>query len=228
MEEDVKKKLTKAVLKSVIFDGWSNQLIKSACIELDLDYNIVETLFPRGIIDIAVDYHKNGDEKMIDSLKSKDFENYKIREKIFLAIQIRLQVEEKNKELIRRNISFFSLPQNLLDGNQLVWGTAHKIWSFFGDQSTDYNYYSKRAILSAVYGSVALYWLGDESENSEATWEFLERRIQNVMLFESFKAKLKSNPFISTKLTIPKKILEKIKKPSDTRKWQVPGIIDDI
>lgn len=228
MEEDVKEKLTKAVLKSVIFDGWSNQLLNSACIELGLDYNIVETLFPRGIIDIAVDYHKNGDEKMIDSLKSKDFENYKIREKIFLAIQIRLQVEEKNKELIRRNISFFSLPQNLLDGNQLVWGTAHKIWSFFGDQSTDYNYYSKRAILSAVYGSVALYWLGDESENSEATWEFLERRIQNVMLFESFKAKLKSDPFISTKLTIPKKILEKIKKPSDTRKWQVPGIIDDI
>ena len=228
MREDVKEKLTKAVLKSVIFDGWSNQLINSACIELDLDYNIVETLFPRGIIDIAVDYHKNGDEKMIDSLKSKDFENYKIREKIFLAIQIRLQVEEKNKELIRRNISFFSLPQNLLDGNQLVWGTAHKIWSFFGDQSTDYNYYSKRAILSAVYGSVALYWLGDESENSEATWEFLERRIQNVMLFESFKAKLKSDPFISTKLAIPKKILEKIKKPSDTRKWQVPGIIDDI
>ena len=40
MEEDVKKKLTKAVLKSVIFDGWSNQLINSACIELDLDYNI--------------------------------------------------------------------------------------------------------------------------------------------------------------------------------------------
>ena len=228
MEEDVKKKLTKAVLKSVIFDGWSNQLIESACIELDLDYNIVETLFPRGIIDIAVDYHKSGDEKMIDRLKSKDFKNYKIREKIFLAIQIRLQVEEKNKELIRRNISFFSLPQNLLDGNQLVWGTAHKIWSFFGDQSTDYNYYSKRAILSAVYGSVVLYWLGDESENTEATWEFLERRIQNVMLFESFKAKLKSDPFISTKLTIPKKILEKIKKPSDTRKWQVPGIIDDM
>ena len=228
MEEDVKEKLTKAVLKSVIFDGWSNQLINSACIELDLDYNIAETLFPRGIIDIAIDYHKNGDEKMIDSLKSKEFENYKIREKIFLAIQIRLQVEEKNKELIRRNISFFSLPQNLLDGNKLVWGTAHKIWNFFGDQSTDYNYYSKRAILSAVYGSVALYWLGDESENSEATWEFLERRIQNVMLFESFKAKLKSDPFISTKLTIPKKILEKIKKPSDTRKWQVPGIIDDI
>ena len=55
MEEDVKEKLTKAVLKSVIFDGWSNQLINSACIELDLDYNIVETLFPRGIIDIAVD-----------------------------------------------------------------------------------------------------------------------------------------------------------------------------
>ena len=228
MEKDVRDKLIKAILKSVVFDGWSNGLINSACKELDLNYSIAKTLFPRGIIEIAIDYHKNGDEKMIDSLKNKDFKNYKIREKIFLAIQTRLQIEKRDKELIRRSVSFFSLPQNFLDGNQLVWGTAHKIWSFLGDQSTDYNYYSKRAILSAVYGSVVLYWLGDDSKNSSSTWEFLERRIQNVMLFESFKAKLKSDPFISKKLTIPKKILEKINKPSDIRELKVPGTIDDI
>ena len=94
----------------------------------------------------------------------------------------------------------------------------NKIFAFFA---------ASGVILSAVYGSVVLYWLGDESENSKSTWEFLERRIQNVMLFESFKAKLKSDPFISKKLTIPKKILEKINKPSDIRELKVPDTIDD-
>ena len=39
-----------------------------------------------------------------------------------------------------------------------------------------------------------LYWLGDDSEGHQATWDFLDRRIEDVMQFEKSKADLKASP----------------------------------
>jgi ubiquinone biosynthesis protein COQ9 len=63
-----------------------------------------------------------------------------------------------------------------------------------GDTSTDFNWYTKRATLSGVYGSTVLFWLGDDSPGHAATWEFLDRRIADVMQIEKFKAALRDNP----------------------------------
>jgi ubiquinone biosynthesis protein COQ9 len=49
------------------------------------------------------------------------------------------------------------------DGAKAIWGTADRIWTALGDTSDDLNWYTKRATLSAVYGSTVLYWLGDDS-----------------------------------------------------------------
>jgi ubiquinone biosynthesis protein COQ9 len=42
--------------------------------------------------------------------------------------------------------------------------------------------------LAAVYGSTLLVWLDDQSEGWIDTQEFLDRRIEDVMQFEKFKA----------------------------------------
>ncbi|KJS45673.1 MAG: hypothetical protein VR70_00360, partial [Rhodospirillaceae bacterium BRH_c57] len=48
-------------------------------------------------------------------------------------------------------------------------------------RSTDLNWYTKRASLAAVYSATMLYWLDDQSEGSEATWDFLRRRMDDVV-----------------------------------------------
>lgn len=223
MEESLEKKIIKIVVQSVVFDGWSNELIRKACLELGIDYQISKTLFPRGVIDIAIANHKDGDNKMIKILMDEDFDNFKVRQKITFAIKSRIQILQNDKEFVKKTMSFFSLPQNFLDGNQLIWGTSDAIWDFIGDESSDYNYYTKRLILSGVYGSVVLFWLGDDSKNDSSTWEFLDRRIQNVMNFETFKNKIKTDSHIYNNLRIPRQILSKIKRPPDKRNWDVPG-----
>ena len=55
------------------------------------------------------------------------------------------------------------------------------IWHGIGDRSTDYNFYSKRLLLAGVLSSTLVFWLDDQSEGHEATWAFLERRIDEVM-----------------------------------------------
>ncbi len=61
------------------------------------------------------------------------------------------------------------------------------MWRLAGDTATDYNHYSKRAILTGVYGSTMTVFLNDESEDFSETRAFLARRIDNVMRFEAWK-----------------------------------------
>ncbi len=60
--------------------------------------------------------------------------------------------------------------------------TVDALWYAAGDRSTDYNYYTKRLLLAGVYSSTLLVWLNDKSEDHGATWAFLERRIDNVLV----------------------------------------------
>jgi ubiquinone biosynthesis protein COQ9 len=62
------------------------------------------------------------------------------------------------------------------------------MWRLAGDTATDFNHYSKRAIRVGVYGSTTLVCLDDDSDDLAATRAFLNRRIDDVMVFEKFKA----------------------------------------
>ncbi|MGL4279545.1 MAG: COQ9 family protein, partial [Albidovulum sp.] len=109
--------------------------------------------------------------------------------------------------------AFFAMPAQAATGAALIWGTADAIWTALGDTSRDINWYSKRATLSAVYSATVLYWLGDESEGHQATWEFLDRRIEGVMRFEKFKAGLRDNAFLSKVMAGPLRMLDRVHAP---------------
>ena len=52
------------VLPHVAFDGWSEAAVKAAAIDLGVEEQTVKALCPRGAIDLAVAYHKRGDDQM--------------------------------------------------------------------------------------------------------------------------------------------------------------------
>jgi ubiquinone biosynthesis protein COQ9 len=64
---------------------------------------------------------------------------------------------------------------------ECLYRTVDAIWYAAGDTATDFNFYTKRGLLAAVYSSTLLYWLDDTSEDSAKTWAFLDRRIAEVM-----------------------------------------------
>ena len=168
--------LLDAALVHVPFDGWTETTFRAACRDTGIPEETAKSLFPRGALDLAVAYHKRGDEVMLQRLAAADTESMGIRDKITAAIRFRLEAAG-DKEIVRRGSTLFALPQNAVLGAQLIWGTADAIWTALGDTSDDINWYSKRASLSAVYGATVLYWLGDDSDGHQATWDFLDRRI---------------------------------------------------
>ena len=169
-------KLMLAALPNVAFDGWSNSTFEAACRETDISERKARLFCPRGALDLAVAFHKWGDGQFEISFKKKRISKLKVREKIKKAVELRIKLAS-DKEAVRRGVALFALPIYAFEGSRLIWDTADLIWELIGDNSEDYNWYSKRTILSAVYASTVLYWLGDDSEGNKETWCFLDRRI---------------------------------------------------
>lgn len=212
--------LLAAMLPHVVFDGWSQASFEYAVADVNMDPGLAAILAPRGAIDLAVAYHRQGDALMLEGYRTTPTDSLKIREKITLAVRLRLEAIG-DKEAVRRASSFFALPQNAAEGAKLIWGTADHIWTMLGDSSQDVNWYSKRVTLSAVYGATMLFWLGDDCPSHENTWAFLDRRIENVMQVEIFKGRIRANKPLSAALVGPLWLLGKIKTPKP--RHDMPG-----
>lgn len=223
--ERAKQAILQAAIPHVPFDGWSDASFRAALADSDVAPGLARALYPRGGIDLALEYHRQGDAAMTARLAATNLATYRYSDRVALAIRTRLELVE-DKELVRRGTTLFALPQNAAEGAKAIWDTADAIWKVLGDTSTDFNWYTKRATLSGVYGATVLFWLGDDSPDQAATWEFLDRRIANVMQIEKIKAGLRDNPLSKFLQSGPfsgaVKTMEKFKMPD------MPKMPDDL
>ena len=220
--EDMQAQLLAAALPHVAFDGWSETSLRAACQDLSITRQMAALACPRGAIDLAIRFHHDGDEAMQVVLQKTDINAMKIAEKITFSVRARLDAI-RDKEAVRRGATLMALPQHAAEGAGLVWGTCDRIWAAIGDSSADVNWYTKRLTLSSIYSATVLYWLGDNSPNHQDTWTFLDRRIENVMQFEKFKAQVNANPLAKQLLAGPNWLLSKIKAPSGVPTVDLPG-----
>ncbi len=219
---DPKQQLLDAALPHVPFDGWSAATFAAAIDDSGLDPSLAHSACPRGAVDLAMAYHEAGDQHMLARLADENLSELRFRDRIATAVRLRLEAVD-DKDLVRRGMALFSLPMYAGDGARAVWGTCDHIWTALGDTSENVNWYTKRATLSGVYASSVLYWLGDDSPEHANTWEFLDRRIENVMQFEKVKAQARDNKIVSQLLAAPMSILGRIKAPSGTQQAGMPG-----
>jgi ubiquinone biosynthesis protein COQ9 len=210
-EDETRARVLEAALAHVPFDGWSERTLQAALLDADVAPGLARALFPRGGVDLALAYHARGDAEMAARLAAMDLTALRFRDRIATAVKTRLELADR--ELVRRGTTLFSLPMHAADGAKAIWGTADRIWTALGDTSRDLNWYSKRATLSAVYGATVLYWLGDESTDRQATWDFLDRRIDQVMQVEKLKTSFRENPLGKAWMAGPGKVFETIRAP---------------
>ena len=220
MSDTVLDALLDAAIAHVAFDGWSPATFQAAIADAQIAPALADTACPRGAVDLAIAYHLRGDAAMTSAMATADLSGMRYSEKVAHAIRLRLAAAE-DKEIVRRGTSLFALPIHAADGAKLIWGTADAIWNALGDTSEDVNWYSKRVTLSAVYGSVVLFWLGDEDGATDA---FIDRRIENVMRFEKVKAQVNNSALLKPFTGPLGKLADMIKAPSKTPDPDLPGI----
>ncbi|QFT79355.1 hypothetical protein FIU89_01935 [Roseovarius sp. THAF27] len=221
-DPDVKTQLLEAAKPHVAFDGWSEATFRAAVEDAGLSMGVAKAACPRGAVDLALAFHEEGDAAMLARMEQEDLSQMWYSARVAAAVRFRLEAVE-DKELVRRGVTLFALPHHAVDGARAIWGTCDRIWEALGDTSDDVNWYTKRATLSGVYSSTVLYWLGDESEGHARTWDFLDRRIEDVMQIEKVKAKARENRVVSGLMAGPLAVLSKIRKPAPGRTGGLPG-----
>ncbi len=220
---DVTDRLLDAALGHVPFDGWSEATFRAAVTESGTEPALARAACPRGAVDLAVAFHRRGDDAMVARLRATDLSAMRFRDRVAAAVRFRLEAVD-DREVVRRGTTLFALPQHAADGARLVWGTADLIWDTLGDTADDLNWYSKRAILSGVYASTVLYWLGDMTPGHAATWEFLDRRIDGVMQFEKVKKAANDSPVLKPFLALPNWLAKQVRPPMKGPRADLPGL----
>ena len=179
--EAVRTRIVEAALPHVPFDGWTPETLRLAAQDSGYEPVMALRVFPRGAIEAVEFWNTLADRRMLEALERENIAALKIRARIALAVRRRLEVAGAHREAVRRALGLLSLPHNAPLAATTLWRTVDAIWYAAGDTATDFNYYTKRGLLAGVYSATVLYWLEDKSEGQEATWQFLDRRIADVM-----------------------------------------------
>jgi ubiquinone biosynthesis protein COQ9 len=101
-------------------------------------------------------------------------------DKIKTAIRIRLKMQIPYMNRWGEAMAIGALPQNLPYTMRTIALMLDDVWYMAGDRSTDMDWYTKRGLLGAVYAATELYMLTDKSPGFESSWEFLDRRLEEV------------------------------------------------
>ena len=165
--------------------GWNARLVRAACAANGLSLGDQELLLPNGARDLAVLLWRRRDDQAMAALAEIDPATLKIRERIARAVSARLEAGAADEAAEKRAAGFLALPINADLTAGLTWATADRLWRWAGDVATDWNHYSKRAILSGILVPAMTLRLFDGREAADG---FVARRIDNVMSFEKWKA----------------------------------------
>lgn len=189
--EEWRGPILEAAMAHIPFDGWTMKALETAAVELGAAPAMAELAFPGGVADALEDYIHTEEASFATALAATDMSSMKIREKVTYAVRLRLEMNTAKRDVAQKALTTLMLPAYAHIGPKALWATSDIIWRALKDTSTDYNWYTKRATLSAVYASTVLYWLNDDSDDFADTWAFLDRRIADVMRIETAKFKMR-------------------------------------
>ena len=189
--QDQRDAVLLAALPDVPFDGWTDALLERACHKAGIDPSACADLFPNGLRSLIAHFSNWADRACEQRLRAADLASLRVRDRIALGVRTRLEILTPFKPAVSAALGHAIDPRLAAQLPHAVWRTADSLWWQAGDTATDWNHYSKRALLSGVLASTGLYWLSDDSPGHADTWDFLDLRIDNVMTLGKGIGKMK-------------------------------------
>lgn len=188
--DELRIALAPHLASNAAFDGWTEQAVRAAADAIGADHDVARLAVPGNAVDMIGLWFAGIDRRMADALPPETLGAMKIRARITALVEARLDALAPDREALRRAAAILAMPQNAARAAKLGWRSADTMWRLAGDTATDYNHYTKRAMLAGIYAATIAVFLNDDSEGQAETRAFLARRIENIMQFEKAKAKL--------------------------------------
>jgi ubiquinone biosynthesis protein COQ9 len=186
--DEIKEALAPRLASHAAFDGWNDKAVEAAAFEFGIEKEVARLAFKGGAMALIDAWIAAVDTEMARRMPQEALDAMKIRQRITALIIARLEIAAPDREGQRRALAIMAMPQNIPAATRIGWRSADRMWRLAGDTATDFNHYTKRATLSAVYASTLAVFVNDESDDFADTRAFLDRRIDNVMQIEKIKA----------------------------------------
>ena len=186
--EKIRSSLALGVGENAVFDGWTVKAVETTAGQLGIDPAQARLAFPKAKIDMIDAYIAAVDAAMAAAFPAERIAAMKVRDRIRSQLWFRLETMAPAREALRSALAILAMPQNAPRALAIGWRSADLMWRTAGDTASDFNHYTKRLTLGAVYGSTLLTWIDDQSEGFADTAAFLDRRLGDVMRFEKWKA----------------------------------------
>jgi ubiquinone biosynthesis protein COQ9 len=185
---EIRRQLALPVGENAVFDGWSDKAVASAAAALSIDPDIARLAYPEKPAEMVAAYVEALDEALVAAFPPEAIAAMRVSQRIRAILLERFALMTPAREAIRSGLAILAMPQNLARAARLGWRSADAMWRLAGDTATDFNHYSKRAILGSIYAATLLVWLDDDSDGQAETTAFLDRRLGEVARFEKAKA----------------------------------------
>ncbi|MDR7103825.1 COQ9 family protein [Croceicoccus sp. BE223] len=187
--EEMAQALAPAVADAAVFDGWTEKAVAAAALQEGLDPEVARLVYPGGAMDMIAAWIATIDRAMAEALPADMLAQMGFSARIRTLLVFRIEHLAERRESLRRALTLMARPANLPRTARLGWRSADLMWRMAGDTATDFNHYSKRAILASVYASTLAVLVDDDSAGQAETYAFMDRRLQDVARFGKAKAR---------------------------------------
>jgi ubiquinone biosynthesis protein COQ9 len=192
--DELRAALAERLPEEAAFEGWTEKALDAAAARIGVPADRARLAFAGGGGQMVDAWFASVDRHMADALPPEKLAEMRVRDRITQLVLARLALVAPYREALRRALAVLAMPHHIAMGTAIGWRAAETMWRLAGDNSTGFAHYTKRMTLLGVYGSTLLAFIDDDSEDYAETRAFLDRRIDDVMKFEKFKAQMKPDP----------------------------------
>eukprot|EP00057_Strongylocentrotus_purpuratus_P016131 XP_011670605.1 PREDICTED: ubiquinone biosynthesis protein COQ9, mitochondrial [Strongylocentrotus purpuratus] len=209
--EDIQKIVLNTALEFVPIHGWTVQSLSEAAKHEGYP-GVAHGMFPRGGGDLMHHFVKECNSQLAEQLaleaskEVEEAERKKTGAVIRDALQTRLRMIIPYHAQWPEAMCLTARPENIAEHFSNLANLMDTIWYHAGDKSADFNWYTKRLSLAAVYKSTELCFIQDKSPDFEETWTFLDNRLTDFTRFAKFRGEMETassamNEFMSAAIT---------------------------
>ncbi len=186
-KQEIITSLMKNIWPHIAKQGWNWMAFESFCQNQKMDIGHIKLAFPCGLDEILMALNNELDQQVTKKLGK----GLGVTTTLKTAIEHKIDFKLEHKKAFKKIFQYLLTPPRPLLSMKLGFKTVNRFWYLAGDQSTDYNYYSKRLLLMYVYIPTMTYLLMKD-KTKEDVITFMNRRFTEVAFIPKIKKKIKN------------------------------------
>jgi len=173
----------------IAINGLKQNTFKDISNKYKLNLNETELLFPEGNVDLI----KFALEKLNSDLEvycnKIDLIRLPIHKRIKKVLLSKIFLMNKDKLFYKTIFLNLLIPKRYFSLPKQLYKSVDQIWFISGDSSVDFNFYTKRLILSGIYSRIMLFFFNNDDQ--VGLEKILDEDLKRVSKIPEIKSKFK-------------------------------------